>query len=255
LSDAPKDIEPHYADSTYHALPAHQELERIANRERYKVDAVLRHIDGGRLLEIGASFGVFAHLARGAGFDVTAVEMDETCCRYMSDELGIQAICTDDPARECGSLPSQDVIALWQSVEHLRDSWHVVDCLATKVTAGGILVISTPNPDSLQFRLLGSLWPHLDAPRHTCLIPLPALTAFLASRGFDRAEVSATDRGARSCNRFGWGTFLGYPWNAPAIKRLAYWIGCAISIVMAPLELTDTRGSTYTAIFRKRAGI
>ena len=63
----------------------------------YRMAMLRGHAPAGHLIEIGAGTGAFASAAQAAGFDVSAIEMDERCCEYLSMS-GIRAICSDDPA-------------------------------------------------------------------------------------------------------------------------------------------------------------
>ena len=75
LSNVPADLGRFYPQS-YYRLPLAQELDDLAVSESHKIDLLSREVAPGRLVEIGAGFGVFARAARNAGFDVTAIEMD-----------------------------------------------------------------------------------------------------------------------------------------------------------------------------------
>jgi 2-polyprenyl-3-methyl-5-hydroxy-6-metoxy-1,4-benzoquinol methylase len=59
-----------------------------------------------------------------------------------------------------------DVIAIWHGIEHLPDPWAVLRQCAQQLAPHGVLVIATPNPDSIQFGIFRQYWVHLDAPRH-----------------------------------------------------------------------------------------
>jgi len=74
-------------------------LDRAADGEAPKLALIRAHADGGRLVEIGAAFGIFARAAQRAGFEVTALEMDARCCRYLEEVVGVDAIETDAPRR------------------------------------------------------------------------------------------------------------------------------------------------------------
>ena len=247
--ETPADLGAYYAGDYYLDLSV-EAVRRAARAERDKIAIVRRHAKAGRLLEIGASRGVFAWLAREAGFAVEVIEMDRRCCAFINDQLGISAVTSEDPAALLPARAPYDVIALWHVAEHLPDPWPLLDRAAANLAPGGILLVATPNPDSLQFRLLGAAWPHVDAPRHTCLIPAPALAARMRALGLTLVDTVTNDRSARSASRFGWGAWLSRPFANPLLRRGVYLLGCVLSVLPMPFE-RGTRASAYTAVFRK----
>ena len=105
--------------------------------------------------------------------------MSSECCEFLSKEIGVNAVNSDNPAEAIKKMGAHDVTVLWHNIEHLPDPWACLDAISQNLTPEGILVVATPNPDSFAFKLLGSLWPHIDAPRHVNLIPEELLTQFL----------------------------------------------------------------------------
>ncbi len=245
----PPDLGAYYLSDYYLDLTV-ASVQQAADAERDKIDIVLRHKTSGRLLEIGASRGVFALLAKKAGFAVEVIEMDSRCCAFINEQLGISAVAGDDPAALLRDRAPYDVIALWHAIEHLRDPWPLLDRAAALLAPNGLLVVGTPNPKSLQFRLLGAAWPHVDAPRHTCLIPARTLAARMRANGLTLIHTVTNDRSARSASRFGWGGWLSRRIENTALRRLVYLCGCALAVLTMPFE-RGTRAAAYTAVFRK----
>jgi 16S rRNA A1518/A1519 N6-dimethyltransferase RsmA/KsgA/DIM1 with predicted DNA glycosylase/AP lyase activity len=64
------------------------------------MDPVLRYKSGGKLLEIGPWTGIFSCNAKDAGFDVTAMDIDESCVAFLNTTLGIKAL----HSRSCATL-------------------------------------------------------------------------------------------------------------------------------------------------------
>jgi SAM-dependent methyltransferase len=252
LVNVPADLSPFYGGE-YFVLPTREQLERVARGESYRLDFLAPHVPTGRVVEIGAGYGVFARLASGAGYDYTGIEMDARCCDYLRSELGVEAIRSDAPAAVLADLPPSDAIALWHVLEHLPDPWDVVARAAANLAPGGILVCAMPNPEALQFRLLGGRWPHVDAPRHLFLIPARELTSRARAAGLEVASVTSNDRGGRHWNVFGWQHALLRATAGGAARLAALQAGRAAAAVLAPFERRDLRGSTYTAVLRKPA--
>lgn len=246
LANPPADLGRFYP-SGYYQTPARRRLAWAAWRERYQVELVRRFATGGRLVEVGSAGGTFAHGARRAGFTVTAIERDAASCDFLASVVGVQAIRSADPAHVLGGLPPSRAVVMWQVAEHLEDPWEVLAQAAGNLETDGILVIATPNPESLSLRLLRSRWPHLDAPRHLWLIPSDVLDGFMGERSLRLVLLTSDDRGGRRWNRFTWQRAL----RGAAPPRLAAAVGGLVALAMRPLERRPGRGSCYTAVYRK----
>jgi len=252
LAKVPDNLGRYYATG-YYTLPSSiAEIERGAEHERYKIDIVLRHVQGGRLLEIGPSWGAFCLLAQRAGFTVEAIEMDSECCAFLESKLGVRVIRSADAATALEAASPPDVIALWHVIEHLRDPWALLARAAERLAPGGVIVIATPNPAALQFGLFGRFWAHLDAPRHVHLIPATLLRERMGTLGLEQELCTTTDPGSLGWNDFGWRFSLANLTAVAALKRPLRLAGRIIARLLAPKERRDGVGSAYTAVYRKR---
>ncbi len=253
LRDVPSDLSLYYPDSYY---PMHASIDdlRVASRfELYKLDFVRRTHGSGRLLEIGPGAGGFALLASEAGFAVSVLEIPGPSAVWIGEHLDVSVHLADDPLSALPSLGTFDVITLWHSWEHLRDPWGVLDCAAAALSEEGILIIASPNPTSLQIRIFGARWTHLDAPRHRLLSPPAVLVLAAAHRGLCFDHLDMADRSARGWNRFGWEQSLG---NLSDIATVSLWLrrtGICIARVLRNIETRAGRASTYTLILRREA--
>lgn len=198
-----------YYPEDYHLVPESPDyFETGSEHEYYKIEIVQNYASKGRLLEIGPSYGSFTYLAKKAGFEVDAIEMNVRCCQFLNKVVGVNAINSDDPISALQQLKSYDVIALWHVLEHLPDPWATLDAICTNLKSGGIIVLATPNPNSFQFKIMGRFWPHIDAPRHLMLIPINLLVKKMNAQGMEVELITTSDPGSIICNIFGWETFL-----------------------------------------------
>lgn len=251
LVDVPANMGRYYEEE-YYRTPSVGELTASARRERYQRELLLRvSRPPGRLIEIGAAWGVFAVQARDAGFDVHAIEMDSRCCDYLREVVGVRATCSDKPAATLADLAPSRAIAMWQVLEHLTDPLAVLDAAAANLEEDGVLLVATPNPLSLGMRLMGERWPHIDAPRHVTLIPPDLLRSWAADRGLVGLFVVDTDVGARRWNRFAWQRLLLNKARSRIALAPLLALGAAVSTAASPWEARPGRGSSYTAAFRK----
>jgi SAM-dependent methyltransferase len=250
LISPPSDLSPHYP-SEYYNLTSADELDRQAGSQRPYVELLLAHTQPGRLVEIGPGEGVFARAARAAGFAVTAIEMDARACEYLRSVVGVEAIDSAAPERILATLPPSRAIVMWHVIEHLPHPWEVIQRAAANLEPGGVLAIATPNPLALQFRLLGSRWAHLDAPRHLFLIPQSALVRRCEELGLRLVSSSTDDPAGRHWNRFGWEYALRRSPRSRPAGRASRVLARLIARALGTVETRGLRGCAYTAIFVK----
>jgi 2-polyprenyl-3-methyl-5-hydroxy-6-metoxy-1,4-benzoquinol methylase len=250
LANPPADLGRYYPGD-YHDFLRGAELQAAAAREAPRIGLLKRFVDGGRMVEAGPSQGVFSAAAKNAGFEVTGLELDAACCAHLESEVGVTAINTARPSEALATLPPSRAIVLWHVIEHLEDAWPFVRAAAANLEPGGVLALATPNPDSLQFRLLGTRWVHLDAPRHVTLIPLSALEAETAALGLRQVAATTVDPVGLSLNRLGWERAIVRPPVLQPNPRFAYTFGRIAGPALRPFEARGLRGAAYTAVFQK----
>ncbi len=229
------------------------ELRQIAAAEKYRTDPVLKYKSSGRCLEIGPWRGVICSNMKDAGFDVTAIEMDEGCVSFLSGELGIEAIRSTDPAETMERLhPGFNVIISWHSLEHLPRPWVVIERAAQLLSPGGVLLLAMPNPDSYEFSVLKERWYHLDTPRHLQLFPLKTLVEICEANRLKALEITTGDRFSGIQSRQAWYNLGRSMLPVPYLNRLA---GATSSRLCSWLtrsqQAAEGRGSAYTAIFAR----
>lgn len=253
LRPIPADLGRYYPADYYGATAALEDIADELPIEQYKVDLLKDLVPSGRLIEIGPSRGAFAYLAKQAGFDVTAIERDAACCRFLSDVIGIRAVNEVDAAVALRAERPCDAIALWQVIEHVDEPWDVLRAAAERLRPAGVLLVATPNPDSTQFRVFRKFWAHLDAPRHLQLIPARVLKEFGQSLGLKTVFATSADDGVDRHNTFGWQQSLAIATGTRGGPlRSAIWRGMGrFSLTVADWERANLRGCTYTIAFQK----
>jgi 2-polyprenyl-3-methyl-5-hydroxy-6-metoxy-1,4-benzoquinol methylase len=251
LDNLPSDLGRYY-QREYYAIPTLEQLQKVADKDRNKINTVRRFVSGGRLLEVGPAFGVFAWQAKQAGFVVDVIEMDTRCCEYLKGTLGVNVTQSDSPPAAMQVLEQHEVIAIWHVLEHLPDPLALLRVAAANLKRDGVLVVAMPNPDAWQFKIMGRRWPHLDAPRHLTLIPKAWMIRQAAVFGLEMVYLTSDDSDARSWNRFGWQRLLMNRFGDKFMQRVMFVLGYAVSLIMAPFDRKNFNGSAYTIVFRKK---
>lgn len=250
----------HYPAS-YHGVPTdRRDYEASAGHEAFKVEMIVaHHATGGRLLDIGPGGGAFAYLAQNAGFDVEVLDLAVDVCDELERVLGVRAHRSAADDATLAGLGPYDVITMWHVAEHIEDPRSTLDAAARELAPGGLLVVASPNPLSLQFRFLGRRWPHLDAPRHLRLIPAATLEAWSEDAGLDVLLTTYTDSGSLAWNSFGWIEWADHllpPRDKPArwyrgVRRGLRLAGSLVDRLFQPVVRRRSRGATYTVLFQR----
>lgn len=249
IAEHPPNLGEYYAGGE--RIRSLDQLAHLAARERYRLELVQQFVKNGRCLEIGPNYGIFPYLARTAGFDVDVVEMDEDCCRFLDEVVKVNVVRSSEPERVLAAIGPYDLIVMRHVLEHLPKPWQCLEAAAARLLSGGVLYIAAPNPQALQLRLLGARWPHLDAPRHLQLIPVPTLIDHMRTLGLVPVLLTCHDRGGIDCDRFGWERALMNLSSHPALRLLLRGFGRIVSLAMSPVEGRGLLGSSYTVIFKK----
>jgi 2-polyprenyl-3-methyl-5-hydroxy-6-metoxy-1,4-benzoquinol methylase len=191
-----------------------------------------------RLLDAGAGRGRFVASARAAGYQASGVEPSLRGVQAAA-EMGIELQHAGIEAAEV--IPgSYDVVSLWHVLEHLSDPAAALERVGGWLRPGGVLLVGVPNLDSLQARLGGERWFHLDAPRHRVHFTPRGLEALLDSQGL---AIVHSHHLLAEHNPFGmWQSLVSRLTSQPSylynlLKRNApLWSGdLAISVAALPL--------------------
>jgi len=142
-----------------------------------------------RLLDVGCATGAFLSAARQRGWAVRGVEIGVASVDYARSRLGLDV--------ERGSLymfdapnASFDLVAMLEVVEHLEhpaDSFRRIHRL---LASGGLLLLTTPNFDSLFRRLFGVRWWVVNCEdEHIVLFNRATLARMLECHGYEVVDT------------------------------------------------------------------
>ena len=161
---------------------------------RKQVNAITERVPHvGRALDVGCAVGTFLAALRQIGWDVQGVEINPEVAAYARAHIPAEVFCGDlfDAGFPAGTF---DLITFWDVLEHLSDPREALKEAARVAQTGATLVVSLPNPDSLEARVFGDYWAGWDIPRHFYLWPSSALNRLLTECGW-QPESSICLRG------------------------------------------------------------
>jgi len=143
-------------------------------------------IKKGRMIDIGSWDGSFLEIARHNGWEVVGVDLNAEMCQAVERGKGIKMISGDaKDALDLYGADSFDVCTLFHVIEHLSEPLKDIRSMYSLLRPSGLLVVRTPNIDSIIFELLGRHWGHLALPAHVLFFSPVTLRAVLEKNGFE----------------------------------------------------------------------
>lgn len=218
-------------------------LIQLFQRERQQI--ALAGLTPGKLLDVGCGDGTFLK------------NLPKTWQRFGYEPskpgqvslkaAGLENLDIYNPPKEL--LKQFDVITMWHSLEHISDPTQVLTAIRALLKPGGTLFISIPNFKSLQSKIFGPRWFHLDPTRHLVHYDEQSVESVLKKSGF---VIQSQGTLSFEYNVFGWWqsiyNFLPIPFNLAykklkrtqlfklSLKNTAAWYFCLFaSILTLPL--------------------
>lgn len=144
--------------------------------------------DFGTIVDVGAGYGTFCEVVKetNAFKRVIAVEpstgLAKTC-----EKKGIETI--NKPIEKV-ALKNASVVTNFEVIEHLFNPEEFVRACSEVLPKDGILVITTPNIEGFELKLLKTLSPNVGGPDHLNYFTPYSISYLLEKCGFEILEVS-----------------------------------------------------------------
>jgi SAM-dependent methyltransferase len=205
-----------------------------------------RFANGGRLLDIGCSTGLFLRAARDIGWVGQGLEYSPDSSRIARDEHGLE-VRTGELRADTYPAASFDVVTMWDVIEHVPDPFATLVQVRRILADGGQVLLKTPNADGLyprlSLRLAGRLgfWGHAEPPGHLFQFSVASLSRLAERAGFRVVDV---------CHQR---IPLGYSFGTPrGWFRSARWAAyCAMFMPMAWLGPWVRQGDDQVLVLEK----
>lgn len=111
---------------------------------------------GRRQLDVGCATGALLSVGRDRHWEVEGVELGKASARYASDVLGMRI--HNESLYEFTPTGPYDLVSFLEVIEHLEHPAKALAHLHGLLREDGLLLLSTPNFDSLYRRLFGTDW-------------------------------------------------------------------------------------------------
>jgi len=160
-------------------------LEREFSRS---LEVLRRRVPGGRLLEIGAAYGVFLRVAARyftvRGVDVSAAAA--AVARRGGLDVRVLDLCADAEPDLDGPW---DATVMLDTIEHLRRPLRALRRLHAATRPGGVLLLTTGDARSVMARACGRYWRLMTPPEHLFFFDPASLTRLLDAADFDVIQL------------------------------------------------------------------
>lgn len=137
----------------------------------------------GKIFDIGAATGFFLKIAKNRGYSVSGVEMSQYAASIAS-EAGIEVSSGD--MMSMSIKPEEfDVVTMLDVLEHMTEPFKEISEVRRILKPGGLLLVNTPNGQSLLSKILKTRWHLVLPPEHLFYFSPKNLALFLEKNGFD----------------------------------------------------------------------
>jgi hypothetical protein len=145
-----------------------------------------RHVQGGKLVEIGCAYGVFLDVAR-EHFDVVGFELSEAAAAR-AKQRGLDVVTRAPTAELFASRGPFDAAVMLDVIEHLESPAEILRSLRSHLR--GPLLLTTGDFGSVLARASGKRWRLMTPPQHLHFFTQGSLRALLARTGYRVIETT-----------------------------------------------------------------
>jgi 2-polyprenyl-3-methyl-5-hydroxy-6-metoxy-1,4-benzoquinol methylase len=176
-------------------------FEKLTHLFQWRRAGVLHNrVPRGPVLDVGCGRGFLLNFMRDLGYEPHGIELSETAAWHARNRLKIDVM-----AGDFLTMPHQQerfhCLVFWHTLEHFAQPVEAIARARELLKPGGLLAIAVPNSESLQARLFGRYWFHLDVPRHYWHFGTKSLEQLLTRNRF---RVVQMDHFCFEQNPYGW---------------------------------------------------
>jgi len=189
-----KDELARYYNALY-SVPLEANKKGQAKKAREILKEISKHKQGKSLLEIGCSYGFLLDFMKKKGWRVKGVEISKEASNYAREKLGLDVF--TGTLEECGEKEQFDVILMLDLVEHLMNPYKTLSLARDCLKSNGILILTTPNIDSLVARITGKGWEWMIPPEHLFYFSPITISSLLNKNNFNVISLKTNKGDAR----------------------------------------------------------
>ena len=144
----------------------------------------------GRILDIGCGNGIYLYNLKKHGWKVYGVEMSQRAVAFAQKKLKLKNV--RHGTIENIRYPDEyfDVITMNHVIEHLFEPKKALEEINRILKKKGLLIITTPNINSFNFKLFREFWFPLETPRHLNIFNSLTMKRLMLGAGFIIKKIS-----------------------------------------------------------------
>ena len=160
---------------------------RLTVKSKRNLVKAVTALQQGSLLDFGAGTGAFASFMTQSGWQVTALEPDNTARANALKNHNLQLQDADSLQQLQSS--SFDAITLWHVLEHVHNLHATLEHFERVLKPTGKLFIAVPNYTSYDAQHYQDYWAAYDVPRHLYHFSPKAMEILLNKKGFSLEKI------------------------------------------------------------------
>lgn len=148
-------------------------------------------VSGRQLLDVGTGNGAFLAAAERMGWEARGLELEAGSLEIAR----ARGLTVSDCKLNQGDFANDsiDAVTSWQVIEHVDDFSEYLGEIRRILAPGGVVALSTPNIQSIGWRLLGPRWQAVEPEVHMHLFTPHSMDRLLTRYGFSRVSLRTAD--------------------------------------------------------------
>ena len=130
-----------------------------------RLNQIAKYQKPGRALDIGCGPGFFLEAAQAKGYDVFGLDPSDYIVKVAGEKFGERI---QKGLIESADYPAEhfDLVVAFDTFEHVYHPLEWLEAARRALKPGGLLAITTPDPNSLMAKISGQKWVSFKLPEH-----------------------------------------------------------------------------------------
>lgn len=181
LQNPPTDISSIYGEHYFDDKRSTDYVEDAKKKFEFAKSYIDPH---SKILDFGCGTGDFVGICRKGGYDIQGFDISKFAASHTSNTYGV-IVKSGVLSMDMFEPQSFDVITCFDVIEHIPDFLFAMNVLSKWLKRGGRLIVTTPNIDSWDARVLGRFWyGFTKLPQHLLYFSPRSIERTLTQSGF-----------------------------------------------------------------------